>query len=184
MRPIEFAVDAELTIRAVGAGDAQVVLQLYRRCEDFLALGPAAKASHGMVLSDLRYSERDGGQYCGIYAGGRLVGVVDWVTAENRSGPAFINLLMIGSGDRGRGIGRRVLGFLEAQAAAIPGSEAVETACQVNNEPGLRFWRRQGYEAISGPIRNDDGTTVLRLRKAISGGTPARLTGAGPNHGE
>ena len=42
-------------------------LEVYRRCEDFLALGPEPKASLEMVLADLEISRQEGGCFCGIY---------------------------------------------------------------------------------------------------------------------
>jgi ribosomal protein S18 acetylase RimI-like enzyme len=120
-----------------------------------------------MVLADMGQSGLDGGSYCGIYEGSQLVGVVDWVSPPYRgdAAKAFINLLMIAAGCRNRGIGRKTLEFVESQIALYAFAGLIETAVQVDNEPAIRFWKRQGYEVVSGPISNSDGTTVNLLQR-------------------
>ncbi|MBI5958514.1 MAG: hypothetical protein HY866_07265, partial [Chloroflexi bacterium] len=66
------------TIRPVEDDQLENVLEVYRPCEDFLALGPQPKASMVMVEADLRLSADNGGIFCGIYdPGGVMLGVVD-----------------------------------------------------------------------------------------------------------
>ena len=42
------------------------VFSVYKSNEDFLSLGPESHASREMILSDIEYSERNGGCYCSI----------------------------------------------------------------------------------------------------------------------
>jgi hypothetical protein len=58
---------SSFTIRTVTKNNKEDILEVYRRCEDFLALGPEPKASLEMVLADLEISRQEGGCFCGIY---------------------------------------------------------------------------------------------------------------------
>jgi ribosomal protein S18 acetylase RimI-like enzyme len=57
-----------LEIRRVTDDDLDAVLDVYRECEDFLALGPVPLASMEMVRSDIATSQGEGGLFCGIFA--------------------------------------------------------------------------------------------------------------------
>lgn len=171
MDRFEARISPDLAIRSMSAMDAQLLLGVYQQCEDFLALGPAATASIAMILADLDRSAADNGCYCGIWKGDDIVGVVDWVAGSGKDAGAFLNLLVLARPHRGQGIGRRVLSWLESQLLIGRGAATIETAVQVNNEAGMDFWRRQGYRPIRGPVRNDDGTTVIILGKQLASGS-------------
>jgi hypothetical protein len=53
-------------IRPAGMPDLDALLDLYRQCEDFLALGPQPQASREMVLADLVLSEPEDGRFTGF----------------------------------------------------------------------------------------------------------------------
>jgi ribosomal protein S18 acetylase RimI-like enzyme len=149
------------------------LLALYRQCEDFLALGPQPHASAAMVEQDLRLSHDAGGVFRGIYdAEGRLTGVLDVIPAGFEGDPAvaFIELLMIGSPYRGRGLGEAVLAVAESEIRANPAIREIQLGVQVNNPGALRFWGRMGYVVIGEPEDLPDGTTAVRLSKRIDGG--------------
>ena len=52
-------------IKDVAEKDLRHILQVYKKCEDFLSLGPVPYASEQMVIEDLKHSEEDGGVFCG-----------------------------------------------------------------------------------------------------------------------
>jgi len=63
------------SIRPIQDSELDAVLEVYRQCEDFLALGPVAQASPQMVAADIALSRGQGGLFCGIYvAGGKKPG--------------------------------------------------------------------------------------------------------------
>ena len=106
----------DLAIRPIGDADLDAVLEVYRQCEDFLALGPVPHASLEMVRADIELSERQGGVFCGIYDGqGTMTGVVDIVRRgwEGNARHAFLSLLMIAAPYRGQGVGRAVVEWVE-----------------------------------------------------------------------
>ncbi len=148
--------------------DLDAILEVYRQCEDFLALGPVTTASMEMVLNDLKLSKEQGGIFCGIYAlDGKMIGVLDYVPCNFEGNPhaAFLSLLMIAAPFRGQGIGAAVVEAVENEVRRDPQVTAMLSGVQVNNPQAIRFWQRHGYQIVSGPIRHPDQTTAFDLRK-------------------
>ncbi len=163
-----------LSVRPIRADELEQVLEVYRQCEDFLALGPQAKATMEMVLSDLRASQAEGGIYCGIYeprgpGEWTMIGVLDFVPGgfKGKAEHACLNLLMIAAPDRSRGVGRRIVRWLEGEIARRSGARAIFSGVQVNNPGAIRFWQRMGFEIIRGPEQMPDTTAVYSLVKSL-----------------
>lgn len=159
-----------LAIRPLGPGDAQAILEIYRQCADFLALGPQPQATLDMVLADLRHSVEEHGRFCGIFhPADRLVGVVDYVPGMYQGDPqrAFLSLLMIGRPYRSRGLGAAVVAALAGESLKDSQVVEIHSAVQVNNPRAIRFWERMGYRIIGGPQRNPDQTIVYLLSKRL-----------------
>jgi ribosomal protein S18 acetylase RimI-like enzyme len=157
-------------IRPLKQRDVDTVLEVYRQCEDFLALGPVPTASLDMVLEDMGHSLREGSLFCGIFLpDGQMVGVVDYLSGGYQSDPqlACLYLLMIAVPYRGRGLGQAVVAEVERAIRAQPGATAIIAGVQVNNPRAVQFWLRQGYRITSGPTRMPDRTTVYSLRKDL-----------------
>lgn len=159
-----------VSIRPVDTAALDQVLDVYRECEDFLALGPEPKASAKMVLRDMLLSSKQGGVFCGAFDdAGRMLAVVDYLHSGHGGSPeaAFVSLLMVRQSQRGKGIGRAILRQVEdimLQDAAI---RQIFTAVQENNPAALRFWNRMGYSTVSGPHAQPDGTTVFYMKKRV-----------------
>ncbi len=160
-------------LQPVGDADYNALLEVYRQCEDFLALGPEPCASPEMVQADLRHSANVGGTFYGIVDDrGVLLGVVDFVPAGFGGCPehAFLELLMIARPYRSAGLGAHVVRLVEAAIQQqAPQVTAVLSAVQVNNPVAIRFWQRQGYQIVGEPEAQPDGTTVYPLRKELHG---------------
>jgi len=158
------------TIRPVGEDDLADVLSVYRQCEDFLALGPVPQASMPMVQADLDLSAAHGGSFCGIFdLGGALLGVID-VFPEGYEGEpqtAFLNLLMIAQPYRSCGLGTAIVQAVEQHLVTQHAVDTIRAGVQVNNFGGIRFWARQGYVTVSGPIDFPDGTAGFDLCKTL-----------------
>lgn len=151
--------------------EALDILEVYRQCEDFLALGPVVVASPEMVQADLRLSQEEGCTFCGIYdcVTGEMMGIVDFSTNGFEGDPAlaFLSLLMIAAPFRGHGLGEAVVQAVESEIRRAGQARAIESGVQVNNPSGIRFWQRMGYRIVSGPTLMPDGTTVYRLYKDL-----------------
>jgi RimJ/RimL family protein N-acetyltransferase len=160
----------DLTIRLVEKADIPSILEVYRQCEDFLALGPVSIASREMVEKDLQESLSINGQYHGIFDSDLgMIGVVDYVPRgfEHNPETAFIELLMIASPHRSKGLGTEILQQVEQRVRQNSGVTRIEAGVQSNNPNALRFWERNGFETVSGPSLQPDGTTTYHLRKAL-----------------
>jgi ribosomal protein S18 acetylase RimI-like enzyme len=153
------------------SADLAGVLEVYRQCEDFLALGPEAKASAEMVQADLAISRAEGAVFHAIEdtANGKMAGILDYVLAGFEGNPelAFLGLLMIAAPYRGMGLGEAVVQALEEEIRQDGRARAIRSGGQVNNPGGIRFWRRMGFETTGGPEEMPDGTTVYHLLKQL-----------------
>jgi GNAT superfamily N-acetyltransferase len=155
-------------IRPVTEKELNAILEVYRQCEDFLSLGPQPKASAQMVLQDIELSKGEGGIFCGIYdEQENMIGVADFVPSgfEGNPNTAFITLFMIASPFRRKGLGSKVVEWIEARILENEHIATIQSAVQENNPKALQFWQRNGYQVIRGPERQPDGTTVFRLSK-------------------
>jgi ribosomal protein S18 acetylase RimI-like enzyme len=160
--------DYSLEIHPTTQDDLDAVLDVYRQCEDFLALGPVPTASMEMVLKDLETSRAEGGVFCGIYtAGGKMIGIIDYVPSNFKGEPhtAFLELLMIAASFRKQGIGKAVVEAIENEIRKDARVSTILSGVQVNNPQAIRFWQRNGYRIVSGPELFPDQTTAFGLRK-------------------
>ncbi len=160
--------DNSFEVRTITPDDLDAVLDLYRQCEDFLALVPRQTASMAMVLKDIEISQSEGGVFCGVYAvDGRMIGIVDFVPSNFEGDPhiAFISLLMIAASFRKQGIGTTVVELIENEIRKDAQVTAILSAVQVNNPQALQFWQKNGYRIVGGPELQPDQTITFRLQK-------------------
>ncbi len=163
--------DFSLEIRPLTDDDLAAVLDVYRQCEDFLALGPVPDASLAMVLGDIGLSRACGGLFCGVHmSDGRMIGIVDYVPGNYEGDPhaAYISLLMIAAPFRRQGVGQAALEAIEREIRRDAQVSAILAGVQVNNPQAIRFWQRNGYRIVGGPELMPDRTTVYHLRKDLT----------------
>ncbi len=159
------------TLRPVTLGDHAAVLDVYRQCEDFLALGPNPTASAEMVAGDLALSQTQGGVFYGVFdPAGPMIGVVDVVPRRYEGDPAlaFLELLMIAQPYRSRGLGAEIVRAVEADIRQDGTVKTILAGVQVNNPGAIRFWARMGYRITSGPTLYPDQTIAYALRKDLA----------------
>ncbi len=160
-------------IRPITDSDLPAVLEVYRQCEDFLALGPDPHASLEMVAKDRQLSAQEGGIYCGIFhenttlnlTGSRImVGILDY-TPNYLGEPdaAFIELLMVAAPYRGRGLGEQAVRWLVSALESGAGQIRLYAAVQVNNPAAIRFWQRMGFRITSPAALQPDSTTTYPI---------------------
>jgi len=157
-------------IRPIDSASEREALEVYRQCEDFLALGPVATASLEMVRADMDHSRAQGGIFCGIFnEAGQMMGILDYLPRGFEGDPhaAFLELLMIGTPFRGLGLGAAVFAWLEEQVRQDPDVKVLRSGVQVNNPGAIRFWQRCGFKITSGPTPMPDQTTVYGLEKKL-----------------
>lgn len=162
--------DKFLEVRPIVQDELGAVLEVYKHCEDFLALGPVATASMEMVLKDIEISREEGGIFCGIYGtDGKMIGVVDYVPDHYQGDPqtAYLSLLMIDSSFRNQGVGKAIVEALEDEFTKNSSIKVILAGVQVDNTLAVRFWQSRGYAIVSEPKLMPDQTTVFDLRKDV-----------------
>lgn len=149
------------------------ILEVYRQSEDFLALGPQPVASMAMVWGDMGLAEKNGGCLLAIVddATGRAVGVLDYLYSgyEGKPEQAYLELLMIAAPSRGKGLGEKVFRFMEEDIRQDGRARVLCAGVQANNPGAIRFWKRMGFQIVSGPEPLDDGTVCYALSKDLHG---------------
>ena len=157
----------DLKVTTIGKRESSALLEVYKQCEDFLALGPVPVASLGMIQKDRADSRRQGGQYCAIRNGQDvLVGVIDFAVTE-RTNSCFLELLMIAAPWRNKGYGRTVVTCLDQYLKRSYGIQRMNAAVQTNNPKGIRFWKRLGYDVSNEPRDQPDGTVTYEMTKML-----------------
>jgi ribosomal protein S18 acetylase RimI-like enzyme len=157
-------------IRPIAQGELDAVMEVYRQCEDFLALGPVPTASMEMVLKDIEISQAENGIFCGIYTvDEEMVGIIDYVPAICGGNPqaAFLELLMIAAPFRNQGLGKAVVEAVENEIRKDVKINTILSGVQVNNPQAVQFWQRNGYQIVSEPRLLPDQTTAVELRKDL-----------------
>ena len=166
--------DFSLEIRPIAQDDLGAVLDVYKQCEDFLALGPVPTASMGMVLQDIELSKGYGGLFCGIYtSAGEMIGIIDYVPSNYEGDPhaAYLSLLMIAAPFRKQGIGKAVVAAIENEIKRNAQVDKILSGAQVDNLQAVRFWQRNGYRIVGEPKVYPGQLKGFDLRKDV---TPTR----------
>ncbi len=168
-----------LELRSFTPDDTGAMLDVYRQCQDFLALGPEPEASVAMVLKDIETARQENGIFRGIYTSGRMIGVVSYVAGDFENIPqnAFILLLMIASSYRGKRIGTRIVQHIEKEILMDSRVTTILSAVQINNPGALRFWQKNDYHIEGGPELRPDKTTVFRLHKDLKPANQVKTQG-------
>jgi RimJ/RimL family protein N-acetyltransferase len=157
----------DLHIGEITDADLSSSLEVYRQSEDFLALGPVAKASKEMLLADIDHSRESHGVFCGIWSdSGSQIGVIDFIP-NNRPATALLGLLMISRECRNRGFGTQIIGSLESYLSQTYGTKVIESGVQTNNQAAIRFWKRHGFRLQEVGKEMDDGTVVYHMSKEL-----------------
>ena len=162
--------DYSLVIHPISPDELDAVLNVYRQCEDFLALGPVPTASMEMVLQDLELSKGYGALFCGIYTSeGEMIGVIDYVPSSYEGDPhaAYLSLLMIAAPFRKQGIGKAVVAAIENEIKRNAQVDKILAGVQVDNLQAVQFWQRNGYRIVGEPKLYPDQTTAVDLRKDL-----------------
>lgn len=102
--------------------------------------------------------------FLGLFQGERLQAVLDLVDGYPEEGTLYIGLLELHGRAQGKGLGTRIMAVL-LPAAAQAGFSQVRLGCMERNQPGLAFWRGQGFAPEDRVEQN--GRWIVKLRKAL-----------------
>lgn len=157
----------ELRVQPISRQDLGKALEIYKQVEDFLSLGPVPIATMEMVLADIKHSQHENGIYCGIWKNlGDLLGILDFIPGTGKI--AALSLLMIAKPFQKHGYGRSIVRNLEASVKSTYGTEKILSGVQINNEAGIIFWKKMGYQIDDEPQDMGDGTTAYAMSKEIA----------------
>jgi len=140
------------SIRPVLMDEKSAILNVYRQCEDFLALTPKPNASMEIIDEDMALSHQNNGVFCGIYdSTGHMMGIVDVVLKgfEGDLATAFIELLMIAQPYRSTGLGSKVVKAIEVEIMRDTTINTILLAVMVNNPVALPDPEPRGAPRLS-----------------------------------
>ena len=167
----------ELDIRALGIGydvrrlteadvsDVFALAKGNRRFYRAIGVRPS-RARLTEVISDVPEGAGPNDKYIvGFYDEGDLVAVLDLITGYPQASEAFIGWFMVDADLQRRGVGSQIFADVRA-AMQAQGYNRLEVACPEASEPGLAFWRAQGFEPTG--QRDDTGEyPVVYLTRGI-----------------
>ena len=118
--------------------------------EDQTALPPGTSAGQKLFL--------------GLFQGEWLQAVLDLVDGYPEEGTLYIGLLELHGRAQRKGLGTRIMAAL-LPAAAQAGFSQVRLGCMEQNQPGLAFWRGQGF-APEGSVEQN-GRWIVKMQKEL-----------------
>jgi GNAT superfamily N-acetyltransferase len=163
-------------LRVLDLSDEPIIQRLYERCSDYIRLVCGAPPQPTQGRDDLldmpEGKEAADKLFVGAFSpAGELIAVLDLVRDYPAERQWYIGLLMIDPEQRGRGLGGRIYGAVEAWIRTQRG-ERVGLCVQEQNPAAFRFWSRLGFREVErtrlrlGALES----TVAILRKEL---TPA-----------
>ncbi len=140
-------------LRPLTEVDMVAALRLYQQPEACLTFERLPPVDMDNVEVDIEVSQEDGRHYYGIFhPTGALVGLVDYLPADNQDDPgdASIYLLFISPPDRTEGLGEAVVQAVELELRREPQLNKILVGVQSKNSYALNFWKANGYQLTSG----------------------------------
>ncbi len=141
----------DVSLKPLGVGDTSTLQRLLERCADFSWLvegQPPSTQAAEELLADLPPGKNLADKFLyGVYRENALLGVLDAVRGYPQEGVWWIGLLLLDPAQRGRRVGERVLCTFEDWAVQ-QGAQSLMLGVVKENESGLRFWQRMGFELV------------------------------------
>ena len=149
---------AEPTLRLARRRDASAIASMSRR---YIEAGLEPSWTQARV--ERAIGQRDTNVLT-AYSARELVGFAIMYFGDQT---AHLNLLAVAAGHRRRGVGRRLVHWLE-QSALTAGTFVIDLECRAENEPAVRFYRALGYEQTAVIPRYYQGREdALRLQRDL-----------------
>ncbi len=101
--------------------------------------------------------------YLGFYRDNRLLAVMDLIDGYPEDQYAFIGFFMLRLSLQGKGEGSRLIGEIIGYLQTL-GFTAVRLGIDKNNENGIRFWTKNGFEILK-EIEKEDSVILYAERK-------------------
>lgn len=101
--------------------------------------------------------------YLGFFRDSRLLAVMDLIDGYPEEQYAFIGFFMLRLSLQGKGEGSRLIGEIIGYLQTL-GFSAVRLGIDKNNENGIRFWTKNGFEILK-EIEKEDSVILYAERK-------------------
>lgn len=101
--------------------------------------------------------------YLGFFRDNRLLAVMDLIDGYPEEQYAFIGFFMLRLSLQGKGEGSRLIGEIIGYLQTL-GFTAVRLGIDKNNENGIRFWTKNGFEILK-EIEKEDSVILYAERK-------------------
>lgn len=101
--------------------------------------------------------------YLGFYRDNRLLAVMDLIDGYPEEQFAFIGFFMLRLSLQGKGEGSRLIGEILGHLQKL-GFAAVRLGIDKNNENGIRFWTKNGFEILK-EIEKENGVILYAERE-------------------
>jgi len=128
--------------------DAEAVLDLFARAADYIDFEsgqtPDVTAVNAYFTGAPPGGDPATSLKLGLFEFGTLLGVVDLAFGYPEPQDAYLGLMLLAQEARGRGLGRRFLGHVEA-AARDRGATRLLLLVLEGNTRAYTFWTRQGF---------------------------------------
>jgi GNAT superfamily N-acetyltransferase len=164
---------SQVSLERLDLADTPALQDLLERCADFSWLvegQPPSPQAAQETQADLPPGKGLEDKFIyGIYWENTLVGVLDAVRGYPQEGVWWIGLLLLDPAQRGRGTGEQALHIFESWADR-QGAQTLMLGVVEENQRGLQFWRRMGFELVeTRPPRlfGQKEQLVLVMRKPI-----------------
>lgn len=162
--------DKEFLFKEIDETFAPQVLNLFQACHEYFELisGEIPEDAEDYFNSLPPNKEYDEKHCIGVFDGEILIAAIDLVENYPKDKEWIIGLLVIHPDFRGIGLGRKIEEVLAAIVVENRG-KFLRLGVQVQNEEGLKFWKRLGYEEkfTSDPLLNGklESPVVVMTRK-------------------
>lgn len=153
--------------RRLDLGDEGLLQRLYERCADYFLLvegqPPAPSAGRDGFLDVPEGKTVQDKDMFGLFeAGGDLVGLLEGIRHYPDERTWWLGLLLLAPEERGAGLGDMFYAAFE-RWARVQGVQQVMLAVVEENEAGLRFWTRLGFEVVRKVARRPFGKKLHGL---------------------
>lgn len=131
--------------------DALAVTGLYRLAADYVRLETGEEPTDELVTEFFADAPPGGdpseGLKLGLFEGDDLVGIADLAFGWPEPRDAYLGLMLLSQGVRGRGLGAIFLRHIEAAARARHAPRLLLAVLDANAR-GTAFWRREGFAVV------------------------------------
>ena len=163
------ALSTDYDVRRITEGDITAVYDLCRanrRYYRYMKTEPTKRNLTEVISEMPEGTDAAQKNFLGFYdADGKLVAILDLITAYPQAGSAFIGWFMVEAELQGQGIGSQIFADIRASLEA-QGYTELALGVIKENEPAIEFWEKQGF-VLSGKEEKKERFTVVTMNRKL-----------------